>query len=69
VDFVSAPLAHQQCLRTASVMAPWILPSAVITPVPTTMHLALPAVTTVPCASQGYRVLGCASQYLIDLQD
>ena len=35
--------------RTASVMAPWILPIAVNTPVPMTMHLALPAVTTVPC--------------------
>jgi len=32
-------------------MAPWILPIAVITPVPTTMHLALPAVTTVPCVT------------------
>ena len=37
---------------TASVMAPWILPIAVMVPVPTTMHLALPAVTTVPCAGQ-----------------
>ncbi len=36
--------------RTASVMAPWIFPIAVMVPVPTTMHLALPAVTTVPCA-------------------